>query len=137
MHPYRCHTHARLARLPAAPEAERAGRRVPGQRLGRRLPARRRSGGVVTGAVAICGWLLAVLAAVTMLSDRRRSAARAEAAARACHELRGPLTCVRLGLELVAREKRLSVARLRALELGLSQAALALDDLEACSGDRE
>jgi signal transduction histidine kinase len=52
-----------------------------------------------------------------------------EAVARACHELRGPLTAARLGLEMSARTGELSKARLEAIDLELRQAALALDDL--------
>src|SRR5579884_3318250 len=53
-----------------------------------------------------------------------------ESVARACHELRGPLTAARLGLQLGARAGELSPARLRAIDLELGRAALALDDLE-------
>ena len=51
-----------------------------------------------------------------------------EAVARACHELRGPLAAARLGLELGVRVGELSPAQLRALELELGRASLALDD---------
>jgi len=52
-----------------------------------------------------------------------------EAATRACHELRGPITAARLGLQLGAGSSGLSPDRLRAIELELGRAALALDDL--------
>jgi signal transduction histidine kinase len=69
---------------------------------------------------------------VAALVRRRITSGRVEAIARACHELRGPLTAMRLGLELAARaEGGLSAAQLRALELELGRAALALDDLAA------
>ena len=45
----------------------------------------------------------------------------------ACHEVRGPLTAVRLGLEL----RQLSHTRLRAIELELGRATVALNDLSA------
>jgi signal transduction histidine kinase len=48
---------------------------------------------------------------------------------RACHELRGPITAARLGLQLGARTGELSAASLRALDLELGRAGLALDDL--------
>jgi signal transduction histidine kinase len=51
-----------------------------------------------------------------------------ESVARACHELRGPLTAVRLGLELGLRGG-LSPARARAIDLELGRAAVALKDL--------
>ena len=52
-----------------------------------------------------------------------------EAVARACHELRGPLAAVRLGVELGVRVGELSPAQLRALDQELGRASLALDDL--------
>ncbi len=51
--------------------------------------------------------------------------------ARAAHELRGPLTAARLGVALSARLGGLAGARLRALELELERASLALDDFAA------
>ncbi|MBV8220428.1 MAG: HAMP domain-containing histidine kinase, partial [Solirubrobacterales bacterium] len=53
-----------------------------------------------------------------------------ETVARACHELRGPLTAARLGLQLGASSGELTPARLRAIDLELGRAALALDDLD-------
>ncbi len=52
-----------------------------------------------------------------------------EVVARVCHELRGPITAARLGLQLGARTAELSPARLRAIDLELGGAALALEDL--------
>jgi signal transduction histidine kinase len=52
-----------------------------------------------------------------------------EDVARACHELRGPLTAARLGLEWGQRVGGLPPARLRAIELELGRATLALADL--------
>lgn len=73
------------------------------------------------------GWLLAAvgIGAATVLWVRL--ARHLEAVTRACHEVRGPLTAVRLGLEL----RQLSHARLRAIELELGRASAALDDLSA------
>ena len=57
-----------------------------------------------------------------------------EAVARACHELRGPLTAARLGLSLGARIGELSPGRLRAIDTELGRATLALDDLADLRG---
>jgi signal transduction histidine kinase len=57
----------------------------------------------------------------------RGAGPRHEEVARACHELRGSLTVVRLGLSGGAAT--LSQERLRAIELELEKATLALDDL--------
>src|SRR5690349_15440122 len=79
----------------------------------------------------VCGWLVASLAVFSGLIVRRSSELRMEAVARACHELRGPLAAARLGLELGVRVGELSPAQLRALDLELGRASLALDDLAA------
>ncbi len=83
----------------------------------------------MSAAVALAGWVLAAAAAAAALSARSMLGSRMEAVARACHELRGPLTAARLGLELGLRVGGLSPARLRALELELGRATLALGDL--------
>jgi signal transduction histidine kinase len=80
------------------------------------------------------GWLIAGLALVVAAITRHSLSSRMEAVARACHELRGPLTAARLGLQLSARTGQLSPARLRAIDLELARAALALDDLGGPSG---
>ncbi|HET7047648.1 MAG TPA: hypothetical protein VFI54_05200, partial [Solirubrobacteraceae bacterium] len=77
------------------------------------------------------GWLVASLAVFSGLIVRRSTELRMEAVARACHELRGPLAAARLGLELGVRVGELSPAQLRALDLELGRASLALDDLAA------
>lgn len=79
--------------------------------------------------LAVCGWILAASAALTALIARRSLARQMASVARACHELRGPITAARLGLELGTHPGALSVARLRALDLELGRAALAIDDL--------
>lgn len=75
------------------------------------------------------GWSLAVAAGVALTVLWRRRLARGEAIARACHELRGPITAVRLGLGLGLRTGGLEPERIAALETELGRAALALDDL--------
>jgi signal transduction histidine kinase len=79
--------------------------------------------------VAMCGWPAAAVALAVALWAWRSRAARMEAVTRACHELRGPITATRLGLELEGRMGEVSAARLRAIDLELGRAALALDDL--------
>jgi signal transduction histidine kinase len=54
---------------------------------------------------------------------------RMEAVARACHELRGPITAARLGLQLLIRSDDARAPTLGAIDLELSQAGLALEDL--------
>ena len=78
---------------------------------------------------ALTGWAAAgsLLAATLSLWRARRR--RMEAIARACHEVRGPLTAVGLGLSLSARTGELSPEHVRALETELRRAALALADL--------
>jgi signal transduction histidine kinase len=81
-------------------------------------------------ALAVSGWVLAALASGGVLVARRTVRRRMEAVARACHELRGPLSAARLGLGLGSRVGELSPARLRAIDLELARAALVLDDLD-------
>jgi signal transduction histidine kinase len=80
------------------------------------------------------GWLLAAAAGVMLLAVRHVGQARRESMLRACHEVRGPLTAVRLGLAAFARAGALEPARLMALDLELGRAALALEDLAAPRG---
>ena len=81
--------------------------------------------------LAVGGWLLSGIGAVTILIGWRSRSTRREAVARVCHELRGPLTAARLGLQLGARKGELTPARLGAIELELARAALALEDLRS------
>jgi signal transduction histidine kinase len=83
----------------------------------------------VSGAAGYLGWLFATVAAAFALIARRTEVGRRAALARAGHEMRGPLTAALLGLELEARSGEQSSDRLRAIELELGRAALALDDL--------
>lgn len=85
----------------------------------------------MTGWVLGGGWLVAIACGAAAVAARRELAARTEAVANACHELRGPLTSARLGLELGARLGRLSGAQVRAIELELKRAGLALEDFGA------
>jgi signal transduction histidine kinase len=86
----------------------------------------------VTGdLVAGAGWITACVAGAAGLGAWRSLIVRSERVARASHELRGPLAAARLGLELCARAGECSPARLRAVELELARACLALEDLGA------
>jgi signal transduction histidine kinase len=85
-------------------------------------------------AVAVGGWLAAAVAVPVAVWAWRVRAVSMEAVVRACHELRGPITASRLGLELEARTPERSRERLRAIDLELDRAALALDDLARARG---
>lgn len=80
------------------------------------------------------GWVLAVGASVLAWVARYRISSLTDAVARTCHELRGPLTAARLGLALAFRGGEPAEGRLKALELELSCATLALDDLARIQG---
>jgi signal transduction histidine kinase len=89
---------------------------------------------VVSTAVSVAGWVAAGLAGALAVNVRRAYGDRMEAVARACHELRGPLTAARLGLAAPAGQERPSPGRLRAIDTELGRAALALDDLSGAGG---
>jgi signal transduction histidine kinase len=82
-------------------------------------------------AIEVGGWLAASAAGFAIAGVCRALARRMESVARACHELRGSLTAARLGLGFGAGDGELTPDRLRAIDLELGRAALALDDLEA------
>ena len=83
----------------------------------------------VAWTMAVTGLVLALLAALEL---RRRR----EMVARACHELRGPLTSLRLSLATMERRREAPLERLAALELELRRAGLALDDFAAARSGR-
>lgn len=87
-------------------------------------------------ALSLGGWLAASGAGLLAGGAWRALAGQMESIARACHELRGPLTAARLGLQLGASTGELSPARLRAIDLELGRAALALDDLDTAGTRR-
>jgi signal transduction histidine kinase len=82
----------------------------------------------MSATVALSGWLaaLGVAAAWRIVLARRM-----ELIARACHELRGPLTAARLALHYAAHRPGAPQAPLEAIELELGRAGLALADLHA------
>ncbi len=90
---------------------------------------------MVTSVMGAAGWVAAGLVGALAVSVRRAYGERMEAVARACHELRGPLTAARLGLAAPAGQELPSPRRLRAIDTELGRAALALDDLSGAGSD--
>lgn len=95
----------------------------------------------MSATVAVAGWIAALgLAAGWRIALARRM----QLVARACHELRGPLTSARLAVQLAARVAPPCAPRgpLTAIELEIGRAGLALADLGAAqrgglsAGDR-
>lgn len=84
---------------------------------------------ILPWALAAAGFMLAALCACEL---RRRR----ELVARACHELRGPLTSVRLGLATMERRREAPAERLATLDRELRRAGLALDDFAAARSGR-
>ncbi len=86
--------------------------------------------------LAILPWAVAAtslaLVAVAAWELRRRR----EMVARACHELRGPLTAVRLSLATMERRGEAPAERLAAIDRELRRAGLALDDFAAARSGR-
>jgi signal transduction histidine kinase len=80
---------------------------------------------------SITGWSVALAALGLAAAWQRRFSQRMELVARACHEVRGPLTAVRLGLHLLDRGDEAARRRLAAVQTELGRAGLALDDLAA------
>jgi signal transduction histidine kinase len=83
----------------------------------------------MTAVGAFAGWIAAGVAVGVLLAVRRALADRMAAVARACHELRGPLTAARLGLAPPGGGDALPRGRLRAIDAELGRAVLALEDL--------
>lgn len=77
------------------------------------------------------GWMTAAASLGLAVVWRQRLVHRLDHVAQACHEVRGPLAAVRLGLGLGERVGDLSPLQLRALDRELERAACALADLEA------
>jgi signal transduction histidine kinase len=90
----------------------------------------------VSGLLLGVGWALALSGWGAFTITRVHVVRRAEAIARTCHELRGPLTAARLGVELSGPSGQLSKDRLRAIELELARATLAVEDLSRIAGCR-
>ena len=84
---------------------------------------------ILSWALSAAGFALAALGALEL---RRRR----EMVARACHELRGPLTAVRLSLATMERRQEVPPERLATLDHELRRAGLALDDFAAARSGR-
>jgi len=83
------------------------------------------------------GWAIALSALAGLLAQRAAASRRGRLTARACHELRGPLTALGLALEAMARRCEAPAERLAALEAQHARAVLAVEDLaRARSGRR-
>lgn len=81
--------------------------------------------------LGLLGWCAALLALGAAGLQTARLRQRRELVARACHELRNPLTAARLLLATMARREEAPAARLGALDVELRRAGMALDDLAA------
>jgi signal transduction histidine kinase len=82
-------------------------------------------------------WALAATGFAATLASTYELRRRRELVARACHELRGPLTAARLSLATMDRRREAPPERLAVLDLELRRAGLALDDFAAArSGKR-
>ena len=82
------------------------------------------------------GRRLALRRGYALCSARLELRRRRELVARACHELRGPLTAVRLSLATMERRREAPPERLAVLDLELRRAGLALDDFAAARSGR-
>jgi signal transduction histidine kinase len=81
-------------------------------------------------------WLVGAAGIGAALGARAELARRRELVARACHELRGPLTAARLGLATLARGSEPLAAHATAIDQELRRAGLALEDLDAARAGR-
>lgn len=90
----------------------------------------------MSAALAAAGWLPAIAALAALALARRAHARRMELVARACHELRGPLTAARLALHSLGRGRAALARPVAAIDLELRRAGLALEDLAAARRGR-
>ena len=81
-------------------------------------------------------WGLAAVGLAVALVAAYELRRRRELVARACHELRGPLTAARLSLATMERHCEAPPERLAVLDLELRRAGLALDDFAAARSGR-
>jgi signal transduction histidine kinase len=86
--------------------------------------------------MTIVAWVLTLVGFGLAAFLGRELRRRRELVARACHELRGPLTAAHLALHAGARHGEAPPTRLAAIDLELKRAGLALDDLAAARHGR-
>jgi signal transduction histidine kinase len=89
-----------------------------------------------TMTMLMTAWTLAAIGFAAVVACCLELRRRRELVARACHELRGPLTAVRLALATMERRGEAPPERLASLELELRRAGLALDDFAAARNGR-
>jgi len=87
----------------------------------------------MSATLALGGWLAALGVGA---AARAVLARRMELVARACHELRGPLTAARLAVQAAARRPGVPRGPLEAIDLELRRAGRALADLGAARAGR-
>ncbi|MEA2272223.1 MAG: two-component system, OmpR family, sensor kinase [Solirubrobacteraceae bacterium] len=85
---------------------------------------------------AALGWVVAIAPLCAALGYRARLRHCCELVSRACHELRSPLTAAGLALHAMARAGDVPIGRVYALDLELSRAGAALEDLAAARDGR-
>jgi signal transduction histidine kinase len=81
-------------------------------------------------------WALAAIGFALALASACELHRRRELVVRACHELRGPLTALRLSLATMERRLEAPPERLAVLDVELRRAGLALDDFAAARSGR-
>lgn len=81
--------------------------------------------------LGLLGWCAALAALGAAMLQTLRLRQRRELVARACHELRNPLTAARLLVATMERREEAPAFRVRALDAELHRAGVALDDLAA------
>lgn len=86
--------------------------------------------------IAAAGWIAAIALVFWTLRLRSLLESRMELVARACHELRGPISAARLGVEVVERASEARPDLLGAIDLELASAGVALEDLSAALAGR-
>lgn len=87
-------------------------------------------------ALETAAWLVGAAGLGAAALARAELSRRGELVARACHELRGPLTAARLGLVLLERAGQPHAPRAIAIDQELRRAGLALEDLDAARAGR-
>lgn len=90
----------------------------------------------MSATLGVAGWLFGLAALALALVLQRQLDGRMELVARACHEVRGPLTAARLGLHLIGRRPDGAEPAAAVVDLELRRAGLALDDLHAARAGR-